>query len=82
LIVYQIGVLRMNHRIHSLANNSHTYSIVRDLCYAANILHVQYMYNHGELDWSWLDDYSVVVVSYVPSEDGPFGPKHVKDLRS
>jgi hypothetical protein len=31
---------------------------------------------------SWLDCYSVVMVSYVPSEDGPFGPKHVKDLRS
>jgi hypothetical protein len=24
----------------------------------------------------------VIVVSCVPSEDGPFGPKHVKDLRS
>jgi hypothetical protein len=28
------------------------------------------------------DDCCVVVVSYVPSEGGPFGPKHVKDLRS
>jgi hypothetical protein len=37
---------------------------------------------HGELDWSRLDGYSVVVVSHVPSEDGPFGPKHVKDIRS
>jgi hypothetical protein len=32
--------------------------------------------------WAWLDDCCVVVVSCVPSEDGPFEPKHVKDLRS
>jgi hypothetical protein len=32
---------------------------------------------------NWVDHgWMVVVVSYVPSEDGLFGPKHVKDLGS
>jgi hypothetical protein len=29
-----------------------------------------------------LDDVGILVVSYAPSEDGPMGPKHVKDLKN
>jgi hypothetical protein len=49
----------MNHRIHSWANNSYTCSIVPDLCYAANILHVQYL-NMG----NWIGQGWMILVLY------------------
>jgi hypothetical protein len=37
-----------------LANNSYTYSIVPDLCYAANILHVQYLNMGNWIGFGWM----------------------------
>jgi hypothetical protein len=37
---------------------------------------------HGELDLPWPLLFGNLVVSRAPSEDGPKGPKHVRDLKT